>query len=150
MHIDDRPGIDHLPDPVRQAGFYDGVTVKRGIAWVIDVVIIGVMGLLVAIFTVVGLFFIPVFVMVVGFLYRTFTIASGSATWGMRMMAIELRDAYGRRLDFAQAFLHTLGYTLTISTMLLQLVSIGFMFGNPRGEGISDMVLGTVMLNRRA
>ena len=141
--------VSHLPDPERQSEFYDGVTVKRGIAWVIDLVIILALAIPLAFFSIIGIFFIPVFILVVGFAYRVLTIAGGSATWGMRMMAIELRDAYGRRLDFGQAFLHTLGYTVTISTMLLQLISIGFMFGTPRGQGLSDMVLGTAMLNKR-
>ena len=26
----------HLPDPARQPQFYDGVTIKRGLAWVVD------------------------------------------------------------------------------------------------------------------
>lgn len=150
MHRDLEEPLSHLPDPDRQAEFYDGVTIKRGIAWVIDFSIILVLGLLVSLVTVVGLFFIPFFVMVVGFAYRVFTIAGRSATWGMRLMSIELRDAYGRRLDLGQAFLHTLGYTVTISTMLLQLVSIGLMVAHPRGQGLSDLALGTVMLNRRA
>ena len=29
-----------LPDPVRQSAFYDSVAIKRGVAWVIDTIIV--------------------------------------------------------------------------------------------------------------
>jgi uncharacterized RDD family membrane protein YckC len=142
--------ISHLPDPVRQAQFYDGVTIKRGIAWLFDFVITAVLVMPILVFTFgLGFFILPLLFFVVGFFYRVFTIAGGSATLGMRMMAIEFRDINGQRLDMQQAFLHTLGYTITISTFLLQLVSIGLMFTTERGQGLTDLVLGTVALNRR-
>ncbi|MDJ0820970.1 MAG: RDD family protein [Paracoccaceae bacterium] len=143
--------IDHLPDPVRQPGFYADVPVKRGIAWVIDLVIIMVLVVPVVILTAfIGMLFLPFLYLVVGFLYRWFTIAGGSATWGMRMMAIEFRDSFGRRLDSQQALLHTLGYTVSISIVPVQIVSIILMFTSERGQGVTDMVLGTTALNRRA
>ena len=85
--------LDHLPDPDRQSEFYDGVTVKRGIAWVIDTVIILALALPLALFSIIGLFFVPLFILVVGFAYGVVNIAGGSATWGMRRRAIELGDA---------------------------------------------------------
>jgi len=86
--------------------------------------------------------------LVIGFFYRWFTIANRSATWGMRMMSIELRDAAGHRLDSGTAFWHTAGYTFSVVTAPLQLVSIVMMALTARGQGLSDTVLGTVMLNR--
>lgn len=140
----------HLPDPQRQAAFYDGVTVKRGVAWVLDTILITLVTAVIATVTIVGLFMLPLIFLTVGFLYRWATLASGSATWGMRFMAIELRDAWGRPLHPGLAFLHVLGYTISVSTLLIQLVSIVLMFVDERGRGLSDMALGTVMLNRRA
>lgn len=142
--------LSHLPDPQRQAEFYEGVAFKRGIAWFVDSAIILAITLPIALFTVVGLFFIPLFYIVIGFLYRWFTIASGSATWGMRLMAVELRDAYGRRLDGTQALLHTAGYSITMTTVILQIVSIGLMLFSERGQSLTDMFLGTTALNLRA
>ncbi|KUF08849.1 hypothetical protein AVJ23_20740 [Pseudoponticoccus marisrubri] len=142
--------MSHLPDPETQAGFYDGVTIKRGLAWVVDVILIALITLPIALFTVVGLFVIPLIYLTVGFLYRWITISNRSATPGMRLMAIELRNAWGERLDTGQALLHTVGYTVTMSTVLLQLGSILLMFLSERGQGLTDMVLGTVALNRRA
>jgi len=142
--------LSHLPDPVRQAAFYEGVTLKRGVAWIVDTVLIALLTLPIAVFSIVGLFVLPLVFVVVGFLYRWMTIASRSATPGMRLMSIEFRNAFGERFDGGQAFLHTLGYTITASTVILQLVSIALMFLSERGQGLSDMVLGTTALNRRA
>jgi len=142
--------LSHLPDPERQAGFYDGVTIKRGVAWVLDSILIGLITLLISLVTIVGLLMMPLIFLVVGFVYRWITIASGSATPGMRFMAIEFRNAYGERFDGGTAFLHTLGFTILSSTMLLQVVSIVLMCVNERGQGLTDMVLGTVALNKRA
>lgn len=47
--------MSHLPDPDRQAAFYDGVTVKRGLAWVVDTVLISLITLPIAVFSIVGL-----------------------------------------------------------------------------------------------
>ncbi|GAA4229756.1 RDD family protein [Sagittula sp. NFXS13] len=140
----------HLPDPERQAGFYEGVTAKRGVAWVADIILIGIVTAVISTVTIVGLFFIPVIWLVVGFLYRWMTISGGSATWGMRLMAIELRDAEGMRLSPVQAMLHVLGYMVAMSMVIVQIGSVILMFVDERGRGLTDMVLGTVMLNRRA
>jgi len=140
-----------LPDPVAHRAFYDGATIKRAIAWVIDVVLIGILSALVLPFTAfTGLFFFPLLMMFVGFFYRWLSIANKSATLGMRIMAIELRDARGQRLDSATAFWHTAGYTFSVITAPVQLVSMGMMALTDRGQGLSDTVLGTVMLNRSA
>ena len=48
------------------------------------------------------------------------------------------------------AFLHTLGYTVSIGMPLLQVISIVLMLTTERAQGLSDHVLGTVALNRRA
>lgn len=142
--------MDHLPDPEYQSAFYSGVTVKRGLAWVVDTLLIALLTFLISLFTIVGLFMLPLMFLVIGFLYRWMTIAGGSSTWGMRLMNIEFRNAWGERFDSGQAFLHTLGYTLITTTVILQVVSIVLMFISERGQGLHDMVLGTVALNRRA
>ncbi|MCB1334391.1 MAG: RDD family protein [Roseivivax sp.] len=142
---------DHLPDPETQPEFYRDVPAKRLIAWVIDAVFILALVVPAVVMTAfVGLFFLPVLFLMVGFVYRLATIAGGSATWGMRMMSIELRDAYGRRLDFGLALLHTLGYTVSMSLPLIQIVSIVLMLSSERRQGLTDMALGTAMVNRRA
>lgn len=140
-----------LPDPVAQPEFYDGVALKRGIAWVVDVTIVALLVVPVVVLTAfIGLFFLPFLYAAINFAYRVLTIAGGSATWGMRLMAIELRGAAGRRLDFGQAFLHTLGYTVSWAFAPLQVISVILMLATERGQGLSDHVMGTTALNRRA
>ena len=140
-----------IPDPYHQPEFYADVPVKRLLAWVVDSLLIAALVALIIPFTAfVGLFFLPVLFLILGFLYRWITIAGGSATWGMRLMAIELRDGYGRRFDSATALLHTLGYTISLAFPLLQIISIGLMLTGSRKQGLTDHMLGTVAINRRA
>ncbi|WP_377068413.1 RDD family protein [Roseovarius ramblicola] len=140
-----------LPDPDTQPEFYADVPAKRLLAFVVDTLVIVVLSLLVVPFTAfTGLFFFPLLMAVIGFAYRVVTIARGSATWGMRLAAIEFRTADGRRFDLGLAVAHTLGLTISFALPLLQVASIVLMLTRPRGEGLSDLVLGTVALNRRA
>ena len=140
-----------LPDPERDADFYARVPTKRALAWLADVTLVLIVSVLILPFTAfTGLFFFPVLMMMVGFTYRWFTIAGGSATWGMRLMRIELRDHAGGRLNGLTALLHTAGYTVSVVTFPLQLISAAMMAATPRGQGISDYLLGTTAINRPA
>ncbi|MCX7565283.1 RDD family protein [Sulfitobacter sp. F26169L] len=139
------------PDPDLQPQFYDGIPTKRLLAWVVDVVIIAVLTMVVIPFTAfIGLFFLPFLFMVLSFAYRVVTLSRGSATWGMQLMAIELRTRDDQRFDLPTAFLHTLGYSFSIAMAPLQLVSVVLMLSTDRRQGLTDMALGTVALNRRA
>jgi uncharacterized RDD family membrane protein YckC len=140
-----------LPDPMRNAGLYAGVPFKRAVAWIIDTVLIGVLAALVVPFTAfTGLFFFPFLILLVGFFYRWFTLSGGSATWGMRLMAIELREADGGRFSSQTALLHTLGYSVSVAMAPLQLISMILMLVTERGQGLTDVILGTTALNRPA
>ena len=139
------------PDPDMQPQFYEGVPTKRLLAWIVDTVIIGCLTLLTIPFTFfISLFFLPLVFFLLSFAYRVVTLSRGSATWGMRMMAIELRDSDDAPFDQSQAFLHTLGYTLSVMMAPLQLISIVLMLSSERRQGLTDHLMGTVALNRRA
>lgn len=141
----------NLPDPDRQPEFYASVPSKRLLAWVIDTLIILLACVVVLPFTAfLGIFFFPLMYLLVGFAYRVVTLTNGSATWGMRIAAIEFRGADGSRLDLGTAFAHTLGYSVSISIPILQIISVVLMLTNARGQGLTDNLLGTVALNRRA
>ena len=128
---------------------YEGVPTKRAIAWCVDVVIITIATLLSLPFTLfAGLFVLPVLYLIVGFLYRWATVAGGSATWGMRLAGIELRRLDGERLDPATAFFHVSGHTFAICTFPLALISAAVMYMTEKGQGLTDLVLGTVALRR--
>ena len=140
-----------LPDPVREPAFYEGVTVKRGLAWVVDAAVTFLFCLLALPFTAfTALFWWPVLWLMVGFLYRWATLAGGSATWGMRLMGITLRDRSGGRLDAATAFAHVLGYSVSVAIFPVQLISIALMIGLGRGQGLTDFALGTAVINKPA
>lgn len=140
-----------LPDPEYQAEFYADVPFKRLIAWILDTVIVVAFLVLAVILTIgIGAFFAGFLFLVFGFGYRVVTLANGSATLGMRIMSIEMRMADGRPFDVATAVLHTLGYYASMAFIVVQFASIVMMLTNQRGQGLTDMVLGTTALNRRA
>ncbi|APX88469.1 hypothetical protein BV394_00940 [Brevirhabdus pacifica] len=149
MHT--QPIHHRLPDPVEQEEFYRDVPTKRAIAWIVDVLITALLTALVVPFTLfTALFYLPFLYMLVGWIYRSASMASGSATLGMRLTGLVVLDRDGDRLDAATAVLHTTGYVASMSFVIPQLVSVALMLTSARRQGLSDMVLGTVALNRAA
>ena len=140
-----------LPDPIAQPQFYSDVPLKRFLAWCVDTLLTLVVCLLIVPFTAfTALFFFPGLFLLISFAYRVVTIANGSATWGMRLFAIELRQSDASAMDATSAFTHTLGYSLSWMVPIFQVISVVLMASTERGQGLSDHVLGTVMINRRA
>lgn len=138
-----------LPDPDRHEELYEDTPTKRLLAWLVDFVIIAVLCALLLPFTFfTGIFFFPVMMMVIGFAYRVITLARGSATWGMRLMSMELRTMQGHRFDLPTAFLHTLGYSVSFAVFPLQIVSIVLMLTSSRRQGLTDHIMGTVPMNK--
>ncbi len=143
--------VTGLPDPDTMTEFYSDVPTKRAMAWVIDVIVIAILSLVLTPLTLfTSIFFFPLFYLCVGYAYRVATLARGSATWGMRLMSIELRDHEGRKLDLAAAFLHTTGYVVSVTVFPLQLISGALMLATPRGQGLTDHVMGSAAINRVA
>ncbi|QOL80350.1 RDD family protein [Pseudooceanicola spongiae] len=140
-----------LPDPDHSPEFYDSVAMKRGFAWVIDAIVITLVALVIVPLTAfVGAFFFPLLLLTVSFFYRWMTISGSSATWGMRLMSIELRTTEGQRLSPLEALLHTLGFTVSFALPILQVISVVFMLTSRYGQGLTDHILGTTAVNRRA
>ena len=143
--------LNGLPDPDRDAAFYARVPTKRALAWCVDVLLVALVSIAIVPFTAfTALLFFPFLMLAVGFTYRWFTLSGASATWGMRMMGIEIRQMSGEQLDSTTALLHTLGYTVSVVTAPLQLISAGMMAVTPRGQGITDYLMGTTAINRPA
>lgn len=139
------------PDPVSQGHFYADVPAKRLIAWGIDTVLIAFLVALLVPFTgFLALFFLGGLYLVINFLYRWIGLSRHSATLGMRVMGVEFRDARGDRLDVVTGFVHTLGYSLSVAFVFPQAISVLLMAFGRRGQGLSDLVLGTVLVNRAA
>ncbi|MFN3972960.1 MAG: RDD family protein [Gemmobacter sp.] len=143
------PQAAQLPDPDRHAAFYDGTAAKRGFAWLTDTILTAVLTAMIVPFTAfVGLFFLPILYALVNTIYRWGFLASQSATPGMALAGIVFRGADGQPLDAGTAFLHTAGYVVSWAVFPCQIVSVVLMATSARGQGLSDMILGTVAINR--
>lgn len=138
-----------LPDPILQQDFYADTPLKRLFAWIIDMIVIVLLSAAVIPFTAfTGIFFFPLLLLVIGFVYRVLTIAGGSATIGMRLMSIQLRNQHGEKFGLGEAALHTLGYSISMSMPLIQLISVVLMLTTERKQGLTDLVMGSVVINK--
>lgn len=142
-----------LPDPDAHPEIYDDTPTKRLVAWLVDVAVTGalfVVTLPVTLVLIVGSLFTltPVIWVTLSLAYRTATLSRGSATWGMRLMSIELRTHDGSRLDVGTTFAHTLLYLAAFAVFPLQVLSGAAMIGTPRRQGLGDLMLGTAAVNR--
>ena len=144
------------PDPVTDPQFYQGVPLRRLVAFAIDSLVIGVILLTIAVvgallgFVTFGLgwlLVVPGFA-VAGFLYRFTLLKERSATLGMLASGIEIRGPDGERLDPILAAMHTLFYYVTLYLPVLMLAGMVLMFLNPRRQLLHDLPLGTVAINR--
>lgn len=143
--------MTHLPDPDSQPEFYQSVATKRFFAWLFDIAFISLLCTVAILLTFgMGFFILALIYAVVSFIYRVVTIANGSATLGMRFMGIELRDAFGARMDTGKAIAHTAGYFVSMAFPVLQIISVIMMMTSARCQGLTDAFLGTVMINQRA
>lgn len=151
-----QPGIlPGLPDPEIDRQFYEGVPARRFVAWVLDVTLVLVVGIPMAlVFGLVTLGFgfalFPLIIAATGFCYRTLTLATGSATLGMRLMGLEFRKSDGSHFDTLTAVLHTTLYMLCMSFVVLQAVSCVTIVTTAYRQSLPDMALRTTAINRPA
>jgi uncharacterized RDD family membrane protein YckC len=138
-----------LPDPDYDHAFYDGVPAKRLFAWVVDVLIVTVITFILGLLTLSVLWWIwPLTFIAVSFLYRAGSIAAWSATPGMRLMNIELRNSMGARFSGGEAVLHTLAFMVATGFLILQIISIVMMVLGSRHQGLHDILIGSAAINR--
>jgi len=156
MHATDLSGpMPGLPDPDRDAQFYEGVPLRRFAAWLVDLAIVLLAGvplaLLFGLLTLgFGFALFPVIVGATAFLYRVLTLAGDSATWGMRFTGLEFRRHDGTRFDLPFALLHTAITAVCFGAFVLQLVSCGTILWTRYRQSIADIILGTTAINRPA
>jgi uncharacterized RDD family membrane protein YckC len=150
----------HAYDPVANPELFEGVLVRRSIAFLIDVVIIAIPVLLAALFVFVfglitlGLGWVlfkllwPATVIWAVVYYGLTFGSAASATIGMRIMDLEMRTWYGAPAYFVLGAVHGLLYWVTISflTPLVLLVA----FFNERRRLLHDMLVGTIVINAPA
>ena len=150
----------HAYDPVANPELFEGVLVRRAIAFLIDVVIIAIPALLAALFIFVfglitlGLGWVlfkllwPATVIWAVVYYGLTFGSAASATIGMRIMDLEMRTWYGAPAYFVLGAVHGALYWVTISflTPLILLVA----FFNERRRLLHDMLVGTIVINAPA
>ncbi|MGV8987367.1 MAG: RDD family protein [Cypionkella sp.] len=147
MYADYSQTIHVIPE----GRLYADVAPRRAIAWMIDTVIIAMLvGLMIPLTGFLALFFLGGLYMTVSFLYRWLGLANASGTLGMRIMGLTLRDRFGNRVDGLTAFLHTLGYTISVAFVIPQVISVLLMTFTRAHQGVSDIVLGTALVNESA
>jgi uncharacterized RDD family membrane protein YckC len=153
-HSQARAWAHEAPDPLEAPELYDGIRVKRLIAYGIDFIVISM--LLVAVW-VIGSFFaiitlgllFPVLALaafVLPFAYHILLIGGASnATLGMRIMDLRVVAWNGHRPGYPQAALQILLFfgSISIATPLVLALS----FFNPRGRCLHDFLAGTVTVN---
>lgn len=140
-----------LPSPEMHAEFYADIPSKRLAAFVIDSILIILITIaLIPLTAFTALFYLGFLGLVVSLIYRIVSLANRSATPGMRLMAIEFRNHRGERLNLATATVHTLLFTVSMSMVLPQLISVILILTTGRAQGLYDLFLGTAVINRAA
>ena len=144
-----------IPDPHTDPQFYEGVPLRRLVAFVIDTVAILLLWLigvfvLAAVTLGLGAFLAPLLFFATGFAYRWLTLSQRSATPGMMLTGIEIRDARGEPLDQTTAFMHTLIYAVTLLFLPLAIIGWILMASSPYRRMMHDTMTGAVAINRPA
>lgn len=142
-----------LPDPELDAEFYETVPLKRLIAFFIDAVIISAVAIVsVLVFGIVtlGIGFAMAFpiALLIAFGYRWITLASNSATFGMRFMGIEIRGASGAPLTSSEAAFHSGIFIALTFTVIGWIATVITIMATARHQGLPDLLLGTAAVNR--
>ena len=83
-----------------------------------------------------------------GFIYRWIMLAQRSATVGMMLTGIEVRDGNGDPMTSGTGFIHTAGFYATFLFLPLLFIGWFLMFSAPHRRAMHDLILGSVVINR--
>ncbi len=153
-------GQAHAFDPAAHPEYFDGVTGRRMMAFIIDVILVTLL-----FFALIWLIFVLGIVTlglawlafllggalfaVVALGYSAWTMSSpASATVGMRMFELEIRTWYGAPLTALLGAFHTLLFYFTVSFLTPFVLLIALFDGRKRC--LHDMLMGTVVVNASA
>ncbi len=142
-----------VPDPAAYPELYDGVLWRRVIAYLFDLLFIGIIALGVwIVFAILWLLSFGLLGPLLWFLfglvplaYHTLLLAGRrSATLGMRIFDLELRSVTGERPSLLQALIQTALFYITIG-LTCSLILLVALF-NRRKRTLHDFLAGTVMV----
>jgi uncharacterized RDD family membrane protein YckC len=157
MSIDIKP---HAYDPATQPELFDGVLARRVVAFIVDFVIISIPVVLAAMFifafgiVTLGLGFalywlLPTATVIWAIVYFGATLGGpASATFGMRVMDLEMRTWYGAPAYFVLGAVHAIAFWFTVSFFTPFVLLVAFF--NERSRLLHDIMLGTVIINNAA
>jgi uncharacterized RDD family membrane protein YckC len=144
-----------LPDPNTAPELFEGILSRRVFAYLIDLVLIGVItlvlgfaGLILGFFTF-GLAWAALALVVPASVLLYYTVTLGShrrATWGMQLMDIVLTTARNQPLDGWMAILHAAIFWATF--WISWPIAVAFPLFMPRRQMIHDLIVGGLMVRR--
>jgi len=144
-----------LPNPASAPELFDGLLTRRATAYLIDLVLIGMLtlalglvGVILGFFTF-GLAWMSLVLVVPAAVVIYYAATLGSprrATVGMQMMDIVLTPTRGQPLDGWMAIFHALLFWLTF--WICWPVTLLFALFTPRRQMIHDLIMGTLMVRR--
>ena len=142
------------PAPSAAPRLYGGLILRRSLAYLVDVLIIAVLGLCLGfVLSLIGILSFgllsPLAIVAMALwplAYHSFFIATRGATPGMGLFGLELRDWGGGRVEPLQAVLVVLLFYVTVSlTAWLVLIVVLL---NDRGRALHDILAGTIMVRQ--
>lgn len=146
------------PRPIEDAALYEGVPLRRSIAFLIDFLLIGVAGIAlwiaVAALNLLSLFMLtgltaPLAALAFALLplaYATYFIGNQGATLGMMLLDLEVRAWDGRTPGYAQGLLMSAFFYLSIMTTTWLILVVALF--NERRRCLHDFMAGTVVVRR--
>lgn len=144
-----------LPNPSTAPQLFDGVLLRRSIAFVIDTLILGFIAtILLFIGTIAGFFTfglawlsLPIVIPLAILGYYAATLGSPMrATVGMSVMDVVLVPARGYPLDGWKILIHPIVFWITV--WVAWPISLFVALITPRQQMVQDLVTGTLMLRR--
>ena len=147
----------HAYDPVANPELFEGVLLRRVVAFIIDLIVIALPLMLTTIVIFVfglltlglgwALFWLlsPGSVIWALFYYGLTLGSPASATLGMRAMGIEMRTWYGGPLYFVLGAVHAVVFWVSVSVLTPFILIVGPF--NGRKRLLHDMLVGTVLIN---
>jgi uncharacterized RDD family membrane protein YckC len=150
----------HAYDPITQPELFDGVLMRRMIAFLIDLIVIATPVVLAVIF--IAFFGLITFglgwalfwllspgTVIWALAYYGMTFGGpASATVGMRVMDLEMRTWYGAPSYFVLGAVHAVVFWISISVLSPLILLVGPF--NARKRLLHDFLIGTVVINNPA
>ncbi len=145
---------DGPPHPRDEPALYEGLLIRRVLAYTVDVVAIVVLSVAAWIaFGILGAvtfgLLAPIGFIVIGFIplsYHTYFLGTRGATPGMLLFDLEMWSLTGKQPEYVQAFFATVLFYISVS-LTASLILIVALF-NDRRRALHDVLAGTLVLRQ--